>query len=150
MNIKSLIILVSTFIPWISAPFIKKADWKRFLPVLIFIEAIMSIESFLAYKRKWWQFPKGTILYYLKDYPYMVGSFFIGTLWILKFTYGNFKKFMLVNVLIDSGFVYVLMGILKKLGIMRLVKLKKYQFLSFFMLKSLAIYGFQYLVDKKR
>lgn len=80
----------------------------------------------------------------------MAGPFFIGTLCILKFTYGTFKKYMLVNFLIDSGFVFVLMNILKKYNIMKLVKLKKYQFLSFFMIKSLAIYGFQYLLEKKR
>jgi hypothetical protein len=77
-------------------------------------------------------------------------NFFIGTLWILKFTNGNFKKYMLVNAVIDTGFVYVLMNFMQKFNIMRLIKLEKYQFLFLFFLKLLSIYGFQYLTDMKR
>lgn len=150
MNVRSLIILFFTVVPWVTAPIIRKSEWKRFYPVLLFITFVMSIESYLAYKRKWWEFPKGTILNYIKDFPYIAGPFFIGTLWILKLTYGKFKKYMLMNIGLDLGFVYVLMPILKKCNIMKLVRLKKYQFLSFFMIKALAIYGFQYLLDKKK
>lgn len=150
MNVRSLLILFLTVLPWVTAPLIKKAEWKRFYPALLFITLFMTIEGFIAYKRKWWEFPKGTILHYLKDSTYVVGPFFIGTLWILKLTYGNFKKYMLVNGILDSGFVYVLMITLKKFNIMKLVNLKKYQFMSLFIMKCLSIYGFQMLIDKLR
>lgn len=150
MNGKSVVILLSIVASWLTAPLVSKSEWKRFYPSLFFITVFITIESYLAYKRKWWEFQKGSILQYLKDGPYVVGPFFIGTLWILKLTYGNFKKYFLVNAGIDSGFVYVLMYFLQKLNIMRLIKLKKYQFLSLFFIKALSIYGFQYLLDMKR
>jgi hypothetical protein len=149
LNAKSLITLISTAIPWITAPFIKKSEWKRFFPVLAFITVVIGIESYIAYKRKWWVFPKGSVSHYLKDTSYMAGPFFIGTLWILKLTYGNFRRYILVNILLDSGFVFVLMPILKKYNVMKLVKIKKYQFFSFFMIKALLIYSFQYLKERR-
>lgn len=150
MNVKSIIVLISVIISWLTAPLIKKSVWKRFYPALFFISFFIAIESYIAYKRKWWEFPKGTILYYLKDALFVVGPFFIGTLWILKLTYGNLKKYLLVNTIIDTGFVYGLMLLMKKFNIMKLVKLKEYQFMSLFFLKSFSLYGFQYLKDMKR
>jgi hypothetical protein len=148
LNAKSLILLLPTVIPWITAPLIRKSEWKRFSPVVVFITIVISVESYFAHKHKWWIFPKGTILYYLKDASYMAGPFFVGTLWVLKLTYGHFRRYMLLNILLDAGFVYVLMNILQKYNIMKLVRLKKYQFFSFFMIKALLIYGFQYLKEK--
>ncbi|MCY8235284.1 hypothetical protein [Priestia endophytica] len=150
MNVKSIIVLFTVVSSWLTAPLIKKSEWKRFYPALFFMSIFIAIESYIAYKRKWWEFPKGTILHDLKDAPFVVGPFFIGTLWILKFTYGNLKKYILVNTLIDTGFVYGLMLLMEKFNIMRLVKLKKYQFMSLFFLKAISIYGFQYLKDMKR
>lgn len=149
MNGKSLIILLSVVTSWLTAPLVSRSEWKRFYPSLFFITVVITVESYIAYKRKWWEYPKGSILKYLKDGPYIAGPFFIGTLWILKLTYGNFKKYFLVNAIIDSGFVFVLMYFLEKLNITRLVILKKYQLLSLFLIKALSIYGFQYLVDFK-
>lgn len=84
---KSLLVLMM-ILPWFSVPLLGKGDFKRFLPAGLFISLIVRIVNYIAKKRKWWYetlHPKisGVI-------PFMLGSFLIGSLWILKWTYGNF------------------------------------------------------------
>jgi uncharacterized membrane protein YhfC len=62
--------------------------------------------------------------------PLTIGPFFIGSMWILKYKYGRFWKYMGLNFVVDSAFVYLLM-----------------KWLCFF-IKSALMYAVQSLVEK--
>lgn len=70
-------------------------------------------------------------------------------MWILKLSYGKFIRYIMLNTMIDSMFTYFLVDWLKKLGISSLVRLKKYQLSLLFFLKSLLLYGFQFVKEKR-
>ncbi|WP_442599386.1 hypothetical protein [Neobacillus sp. D3-1R] len=139
--------------PWFSLPLLGKKSFKRFLPAVIFINIVIFIESIIAYKRKWWWFYEKLHRKINGEFPLMWGPFFIGSFWIMKFTYGRFRLYMLTNFIIDSLFVFPGILILRKLGIASLVRLKHYQLLILFLYKAIILYIFQFFkesISKKR
>jgi len=86
----------------------------------------------------------------LGEIPILFGPFLVGTMWIFKFTYGNFRKFMMTNFILDTFFVYVLMSWFKKIGYGSMVRLKRYQFLMIFTTKAAFLYGLQKVISHKK
>jgi hypothetical protein len=80
--------------------------------------------------------------------PLTWGPFLIGSMWILKLTYGKFLIYLITNLIIDTLFTYPFVTFLKRQGIASLVRLKKYQLSMLFFLKSILLYGFQNLKEK--
>jgi hypothetical protein len=76
------------------------------------------------------------------------GPFFIGSIWILKYTFGKFKLYLFVNVIIDSIFTYYGLNLFKKIGYVSLVKLTKFQLSLVFLIKTFVLYGSQLLYEK--
>jgi len=133
---------------WLTIPLLGKKAIKRFLPASILMVIVVWLESRLAKKRKWWW-------YYVKihpklsgGFPLIWGPFLIGSIWILRFTYGKFKWYVLLNLVVDTVFTYKFVDILKDFGIASLVRLKNYQLSILFFVKSLLLYGFQMIREK--
>ncbi|WP_226668069.1 hypothetical protein [Metabacillus litoralis] len=143
-----LILSLVMIIPWFSIVFFDKKSFKRYLPASLLISIVVKIEGYIAKKRKWWWFYESVHPKISRDIPLIVGPFFIGSLWILKFTYGKFTRFIIVNLIIDSLFTYYFMNIFQKLGLGSLVRLKRINLSLLFMIKSLLLYFFQYLKDQ--
>jgi hypothetical protein len=148
MNRNKMFLIASMLVPWISLPFIGKKSMKRFAPVAIFICLFVAIESIIAHKRRWWLFYEKINRFTLGEIPLIIGPFFIGSIWILKLTYGKFLRYFLVNLVVDTIFVYPGSWLLDRLGIANLIRLKKWQFLSIFLGKATLMYGVQMIVDK--
>ncbi|KHF38643.1 hypothetical protein [Halalkalibacter okhensis] len=141
--------LLMIILPWLTVPFLVKHDFKKFLPGTIFMSIYLLFEASIAEKRRWWTFyakihPKvwGII-------PLIIGPFFIGSIWILKFTYGKFFRYLVLNLVVDGFFTYLLIPWLTKIKYVSLVRLKRYQLSLLFLLKSVLMYGFQYYFENK-
>lgn len=150
MRKNKMILLVMMILPWLSVPFIGRRAIKRFYPGALFIIVWVAVESIFAKKRVWWRIYEKLIPNVIGEMPFMVGPFFVGSLWILKFTFGNFMRYLYLNLFLDTLFAYPGMFILKKLGIASLVRLRPYQMVILFMSKSVLMYGFQNLVNQLR
>lgn len=144
------VFIIMIVVPWLSAPFLGKKTFKRFTPGAVFICIFVLIESLVAHKRLWWLFHKRLVPKVIGELPLILGPFFIGTLWIMKFTFGNFKRYFLTNFFIDAFFVYINVPILKKLGYASLIRLSKYNFLLIFLFKAVLLYLFQNIFEKKK
>lgn len=144
---KSLLLLMMT-LPFFSLPFMGWNSIKRFLPAALFISVFVTIEDVIAKKRKWWRWYEGIHPKLSGIVPFVWGPFIVGSLWILKLTYGKFIKYTILNLFVDSIFTYLIVRLLEKLGIGSLVRLKKYQLSSLFFLKALILYAFQLLKEK--
>ncbi len=70
------------------------------------------------------------------------------SMWILKYSYGNFKKYIMINAVADGFFAFILIDILKKIKIVRLNRLNHFQFFIYIHYKAYLLYGFQYLLEK--
>jgi hypothetical protein len=133
---------------WLTIPLLGKKSIKRFLPASILMAIVVWLEGKWARKRKWWW-------YYVKVHPKLSGGFpltwgpfLIGSIWILRFTFGKFKWYLLLNLAVDTVFTYKFVDMLKDLGIASLVRLKKYQLSILFFVKSLILYGVQMIREK--
>ncbi|WP_066060141.1 hypothetical protein [Robertmurraya korlensis] len=149
MRYSKLLLVLMMIFSWFSIPLLGKREIKRFLPAGLFITMIVTIEDLIAKKRKWWW-------WYEKLHPKLSGivlllwgPFFIGSMWILKWTYGKFIRYIIINLIVDSVFTYFLVDLFKKIGIASLVRLKKYQLSMLFFLKSLLLYGFQFVKEQR-
>ncbi len=105
-------------------------------------------EGSVAEKKKWWWFPFNVKPNVLGEMPLIFGPFFIGSLWTLKYTYGSFRLYVLVNLIIDSLFTYFGLNWFKKIGYVSLVRFSKPQLSLLFLVKSFVMYGFQVFYDK--
>lgn len=84
----------------------------------------------------------------LASFPFTWGIFFAGSFWILKFAYGNFKRYIGLNLIAHLAFTYVGEPILQKLGVAQLVQMKKIQIMYVLMMLALLLYGFHFVKEK--
>ena len=150
MRKNKMILFAMMVLPWLSLPLLGKLSFKRFYPGALFISVWVAVESIVAKKRMWWRIYERTIPQVIGEMPFILGPFFVGSLWILKFTFGNFFRYLFLNLLLDTFFAFPGVYILRKLGIASLVRLKPYQMVLLFMCKSVLMYGFQSKVNGLR
>lgn len=148
MKNTKVLLIIMTILPWFTLPLIGGKTIKRFLPGAIFMALYVTLEGAFATKRRWWWFPINAKPNVLGEMPLILGPFFVGSLWILKYTYNRFFLYFIVNLIIDSFFTYFMVGWLKKIGYVSLYRINKVQLSLIFMIKSLVLYGFQSIYEK--
>jgi hypothetical protein len=135
-------------IPWLSLLFIGKRSMKRYSFAGVFIVIFEIINHLYGHKRKWWKFYDKPRSFIKDELPFSVGPYMPFSMWLLKLSYGNFKKFVLLNFIADGLFAFVIIDVLKKLKIIRLNRLNHFQFFIYLHYKAYLLYGVQYLFDK--
>ncbi|WP_257009437.1 hypothetical protein [Bacillus sp. 7884-1] len=146
---EKLVYTVMMIIPWLTAPFLGKRIFKRFTPGALFICMFVLVEGMFAHKKLGGYFHKKLFPKVIGELPLIIGPFFIGTLWIMKFTYGNLKRYFITNFSVNAFFVYIQVPILKKLGYASLIRLSKFRFFLIFLFKAGLLYIFQFFYEKK-
>jgi hypothetical protein len=144
---KSLLLMMMT-LPWFTIPMLGKASFKRFSPSSLLISLAVQIVHFIAKKRKWWWWYEKIHPKEPGGLPFILGPYLVGSLWILKWTYGKFFRYMILNLIVDGAFTYGLTYYLQKFGIAALVRMKKIQLMYVFTIQALLLYGFQFFREK--
>jgi hypothetical protein len=147
INKKKVFSLAQLIIPWLTVPFMGKRSFFRFLPIASLVNLFLSTTSIIANKKKWWK-NKNPISPGAVDFTYFLGPYFVGTLWIFKFTYGNFPKYLLTNLVIDSFNAFPYFFISQKLGVLKFIKWKKRHWGIMSFIWAIIIYGIQHLVER--
>lgn len=129
-------------IPWLTVPFIPKDEFKKFTPVAIFASFLVLIVSFLSIPYKWWTIKGGLITKTLNDLSFILGPFFVGTIWIFRMTFGKFGLFALVNLLMDSFLSFPFTWLAQKLKMYKLVNFKPKHI--FYISSSFALVSYIY------
>lgn len=142
------LLLILIILPWFSAPMLGKDAFKRFLPSSLFIICVQGIVDLIGTKRRWWWWYEKLHPKTLGFMPFMLGPFLVGSLWILKWTYGKFFRYMALNLVVDGSFTYGVTYYLQKFGIGSLVRLKKISLLLIFTIEALLLYIFQFIKEK--
>ncbi|MCU9611995.1 hypothetical protein OEV98_00295 [Caldibacillus lycopersici] len=135
--------------PWLTLLFFGKQNMKRYSISGIFIVIFEIINHLYGNKRKWWKFYDKRNWFIKDELPFSIGPYMPLSMWILKFSYGNFKKFVLLNAIADSLFAFIFMEFLKKIKIVRLNRLNNFQFFLYLHYKAYLLYGVQYLAENK-
>jgi hypothetical protein len=142
--------VVIILIPWLSLLFLRKSEVKRYSIAGVVIVIFEIINHLIGHKRNWWKFYNKRKSFIKNELPFSIGPYMPFSIWLLKYSYGNFKKFIGLNVISDGLFAFLFMDILKKLKIIRLNRLNKIQFFIYLHFKAYILYGVQYLVENKR
>lgn len=135
-------------IPWVSVVFLGKHSLKRYSVSSVLIGLFEILNHWYGHKRKWWEFYDKPKSFLRDEVPFDIGPYIPLSMWILKFSYGNFKKFVVLNVLANGIFAFLFMPFLKKIKILRLTRLNYLQFLIYIHYKAYLLYGVQYLIEK--
>jgi hypothetical protein len=135
-------------LPWLSLPFVGGRTFRRFLPAVIFISFIVKIENYIGNRRRWWRFHTQVHPKIQGITSLIVGPFFVITLWFMKWTYGKFFLFLIINVALHFLYAYPGMNLLSRLGIVSYVRMKPLPFTFMLTTRSLLLYWFQYLKEK--
>ncbi|WP_338786065.1 hypothetical protein [Metabacillus sp. FJAT-53654] len=136
-------------VPWLSLIFIGKHNLKRFSLAGIVIVILEIINHKIGQKRNWWTFYDKRKSFLTNELPFSIGPYMPLSLWLLKLSYGNFKKFVLLNVIADGLFAFPIINFIKKIKILRLNKLNNFQFFLYLHYKAYILYGVQYWYDNK-
>ncbi|QDP42101.1 hypothetical protein FN924_05370 [Radiobacillus deserti] len=135
-------------VPWCTVLFIGKRTFSRYSSAGFFIVIFEIINHLFGHKRNWWKFYDKRRSFIRDELPFDIGPYMPISLWILKFSYGNFKKYVLLNVLANGLFAFYLINVLKKMKIIGLDKLNHLQFFLYFHYKAYILYFVQYLFEK--
>ncbi|MEH7237771.1 hypothetical protein [Bacillus sp. JJ1562] len=150
MKYKKILLLFMMILSWLTVPLMKKKEIKRYFLAAVFMSLVTMFENIIAKKRTWWWWNVKLHPKLSGSFPFVWGPFMIGSLWILKLTYGKFYLYMILNLIVDSIFTFVLVEKwLTKWGIASLVRMKKYQLSLLLFIDSLLLYGFQYLIENQ-
>lgn len=144
MKYSKIWLAMTMILPWATAPLLGKKTFKRYLPAGIFIALMVRLTNVVAKRRKWWWWYETLHPRLSGVIPFMLGPFFVGSIWILKWTYGKFFRYLAVNMAFDSMFTYVVVPYLTKFGVASLVRMTKMQLMYVFTFLALILYVFQF------
>lgn len=134
------------FLPWFTLFFLKKDAVKSYMPVGILASFMMAVYNTYASNQNHWEI-KTNIIPSLKPLfvPGIFGVFIITTIWIFYFTYGNFLRYLLTNIVADFMFAIFPIHYLlqEKWGIYELVNITRFERFGLFVTFSVILYGFQ-------
>ncbi|MFB9759287.1 hypothetical protein [Ectobacillus funiculus] len=149
MSLKSqwLINIAMIVLSWASLPILGRRNIKNFFPASALVVLLEALNVQIGKKRKWWIFYNKPNSYISGEFPFNIGPFFIGSMWILKWTYGNFKRFILLNATVNAFFAFIVIRLMTKLKVAKLVRLNEFQFFLYFFYKAFFLYGFQYMIE---
>ncbi len=152
MSLKNqwLINIAMILLSWLSLSFFGWRNIKRFFPASLLIVFFEAINVQIGKKRKWWVFYNKPKSYISGEFPFNIGPFLVSAMWILKWTYGKFKLFLLLNATLNAFFAFILIKLMEKLKVVRLVRLSQFQFFLYFFFKAFTLYGLQYIIERKR
>ncbi|GGA72387.1 hypothetical protein [Ornithinibacillus halotolerans] len=137
-------------VPWLTLLFVGKRNMKRYSVAGIFIVVFEIVNHIYGYKHQFWKFFDKKRSFLKDELPFSLGPYMPLSIWLLKYSHGNFKKFLLLNVLADGIFAFVIMDILAKFKIIKLKKLNKLQFFFYIHYKAYLLYGIQSLYERFR
>lgn len=150
IKIQRFLNVANILLSWATLPFLGIRNIKRFLTASLLIFLIEFITTLVGKKRKWWVFYNKPNSVLFDELPFLIGPFFVGSLWILKWTYGNFKRFVLLNAMVNAFFAFPMARFAEKIKHYKLVRLNGFQFFLYFFPKAFLLYWFQYVIENKR
>jgi len=144
------LMILMMILPLFSLPLLGRDTIKRFLPSTILICIVVRLMNISAKKRKWWVFYSSVHPKVPGDIPFIIGPFFILSLWILKMTFGKFPLYVVTNTITHFLFAFPGLKFLKRLGIVSLVRLSPIQFVLILELRAFLLYGSQFAIEKMK
>jgi hypothetical protein len=147
MKNSKLFLVAMLILPLLTLPLLGRNVLKKYLPAAIFICILTKILDTFGERNNWWRFYKGIPPLDSMD-MLNFGPYFVSSLWMLKMTYGKFPLYLIFNTILHILFIFLGLKYIKRLRILSLVKLTKFQYLAIDFIRALLLYVFQFLKEK--
>lgn len=132
------LLMWSLFIlPWLTLFFINMKDLKRFMPTTLFTALTSGIILQIGYSTNLWYFRESNFTLV------MYGLLPLVLLWIIRFTFGHFWIYMVMNAIIDLVFAFVIMPWFGRIGIFGVENWTSVSIYIINLIHSIVIYGYQ-------
>lgn len=103
-------------IPILSLFFLGRSNIRRYMPVALFVTVVNTMIYQAAYHYNWWR-ESGLFGWdYVANVPWVYSAYWIATIWIFKYTFGRFWRYLIVNLILDGGYIFVWYPIQIRLG----------------------------------
>lgn len=137
------VILWSMFIvPWLSLLFMPKEDIKRWMPAALFTMVANTIILDIGFALRMWEI-RETVFPFYDQLPMAYGGLPIATMWILKFTYGRFWLYALVELILSCVFAYIVQPWMSSRGIWVAINVTSLKVLFITIPHFISIYLYQ-------
>lgn len=146
-NKGKLLSICTMVLPWLTAPLLGKATFKRFTPIAVVTNVLWSIMSIYAKNQNWWKANPFILKKTKIDIPFVTGLFFVTTLWVFKLSFGNFKKYFALNAIFDLLLAFPIVWFYEKMGAFKLRGLKSTYFYLIILSLAVVIYGIQTMFE---
>jgi len=142
---QKLILIIMIIMPWLSLLFMNKHSIKRFMPVAILASLLVTIIFEIGYIYDWWRILVDLAPWdRITSVPLVYGIFLVGTIWIFHFTFDRrFWVYLLINLLFDVFYSFIILNILVSIGIYRLDNMKNFGITMLMIFLALIIYPYQ-------
>ena len=143
------VFLWSVFIiPLVSLFFLGRSVIKRYISVALLVTVMNTILYEMAWEYNWWRY-KETLFSWDKVTPASIvfSAYWVITIWIFKFTFRKFWTYIIVNVIADSLFIFILAAWMKRVGIYS-GNMSGITMVLIFTIFSLVIYIYQMWYEK--
>ncbi|MFJ5760521.1 hypothetical protein ACIQAA_15605 [Neobacillus sp. NPDC093182] len=137
-------------IPWLTVFFIPKNVFKKYTPVAIFASLLVAINCMFSVPFKWWTVKGGLLNKVINDLSFILGPFFIGTIWIFRLTFGKFWLYLLTNSLMDLFLAFPINWLMQKLKVYKLVNFKSIHVFLISIFFALIIYPYQVFISPRK
>lgn len=99
----------------------------------------------MSHSLRWWKVKKPIIPWISPtDISYVLGPFFVGTLWVFHLTYKTgLKLYLPFNILLDGFFSYLYLPFIEKLGVVKLKRINRTGIYLLMLFVAVIIYPFQ-------
>ncbi|CAM4023641.1 hypothetical protein [Mesobacillus thioparans] len=142
--IHNLFRLIMVLISWSTLLLYPKRDFKRYLPVTVFVTGMVSILLILSNPYRLWRVSGGLGSKLFNDLSFTLGPFFTANLWVFRLAYGSIWQYLGINLVMDYLLAYPVSKLFKKMNIYQLDRLKPLYFFSIISSFAILAYGFQY------
>ncbi|MGR3764133.1 hypothetical protein [Rossellomorea sp. NS-SX7] len=116
---KQIILWSLLILPLASLFFLKMDIIRKYMPVALFMIVIHTLAYQAAYYYGWWNEADSSLFGWDKvvPVPWVYGAYFVIVIWIFHFTFRKFWRYLIVNILLDGLFMYLVYPVWQRMGI---------------------------------
>ncbi|WP_438444189.1 hypothetical protein [Gorillibacterium sp. sgz5001074] len=106
-------------VPWASLFLLRMDTVRRYMPVALCMTIIHTLAYQAAYHYGWWDETSSSLFGWDKivPIPWVYGAYLAIVIWVFHFTFGKLWLYLMVNILLDGVFMYLVYPIWQRMGL---------------------------------
>ena len=137
------LIRIGSILIWATVYFIPKNSMKKYIPVTVLTALITVTVCIIGMTYDFWEVKGSRKRKLWNLLSIVLGYFSLGCLWIFHFTFGNFRLYLLTNLINNVVYAFGIIPFLEKINFVKYTKFTRIHHIIVTMFYSIIIYGYQ-------